>query len=105
MNRRRTNARGLNFVSNSNKKWGEVLDWAEKYFGQLVVSEGIMPAPQPKETLQKIAGKVKNYDDFELAVAVDGAGNVYTIVLVHVQKLNLAPNLNADGACISKAYP
>jgi len=50
------------------KLWQPVLDWAEGEFGaRLVVTEGVLPIDQPKDSLNRLRRCVADHSDFELA--------------------------------------
>ena len=52
--------------------WDPLLDWiAKRYDAPLVVTEGVMPAAQPADSLSRLRQSVHGYDNFALTALHD----------------------------------
>jgi chaperone required for assembly of F1-ATPase len=49
--------------------WQPLVDWANEAYGvKLVVTQGVLPVPQPQDTLETLSGVIGRFDDWDLAV-------------------------------------
>ena len=59
-------------VTRQSAAWDPLLDWSAARFGVAwAVTEGVMPTPQPAETLRKLAAHVAGFTAFELTAFHD----------------------------------
>ena len=59
-------------VTRQSAAWDPLLDWSAARFGVTwAVTEGVMPTPQPAETLRKLAAHVAGFTAFELTAFHD----------------------------------
>lgn len=62
--------------------WQALLDWASLDLGAtLVVTEGVVPVPQPPEALAALRGVLHGYDDFRLAALSTAVAATGSLVL------------------------
>lgn len=77
---RATEPQGL--VQRQSEGWNRWLDWAQTEQGLTMVTVlGIMPAPQPPETLQAVDEKIATLDDFALTALWLAAKHTGSLVL------------------------
>lgn len=55
-------------IARQNERWGPLLDWAQSDLGLTFIrTSGIIPQPQPPETLSRVEQLASDLDDFSLA--------------------------------------
>ncbi len=72
--------------------WDPMLDWAADTLGaRLVLIEGVMPRPQPEESLAKLHSVLNRQSDFELAASHDLIAISGSLVLGLAAAADVAP--------------
>jgi chaperone required for assembly of F1-ATPase len=77
--------------------WRPLLDWARERFGaELRVTAGIMPVPQSKEAIARLAEALSGYDDMMLAalhLATTGCGSLVLALALAEGRISAAEAL------------
>jgi len=69
-------------VQRQSVAWQPLVDWLGERFGaRLVVTSGVVPAPQPKDALVALARAVEDYDDFALTALHAAAAAVGSLTI------------------------
>lgn len=96
----------LAFVHLQRTTWDPLLAWGEKEIGgRFVVSEGVMPAEQPSETLQALANRYSVFGDFQLAALNNMATlSASAILPLAVARGRISPEEAWEAANLEEAW-
>lgn len=73
------------------EKWGPVVAWAVKNFGEIEITDGVMPVEQHEKTNEKLRGAIAAMDDFALSafsVLTQNLGSLLLALAVQAQHIS-----------------